>query len=173
MKKLVILLLFVIFSLNSIGQFKYSGNWTYGTNTDVFDGRYKIASVKGSSSTIPYKTPTFSIWIMKDKSIPDVCFKGVPYSGCDGKKVKIKFDNKETVYQMVASGGANNESWFIQPYEYRFTEDFLKALKTSVTMYVRLNSDCDQSYDCSFSLTGSTVAINFLKIDFISLFDKK
>ena len=173
MKKLVFFLLFVTFSLNSIGQFSYSGNWTYGTNSDVFDGSYKIASAKGSSSTVPYKSPTFSIWIMKDKTIPDVCFKGVPYSGCDGKKVKIKFDDKETIYQMVASGGANNESWFIQPYEYTFTKDFFSAIKSSKIMHVRLNSDCDQSYDCSFSLVGSTVAINFLKIDDTSLFDKK
>jgi hypothetical protein len=173
MRKLSVFLLFVALNLNSIGQFKYSGNWTYGTNADVFDGDYKIASVKGTSTTFPYNTPIFSIWIMKDKSIPEVCFKGVPYSGCDGKKVKIKFDNEETIYQMVASGGANNESWFIQPYEYRFTEDFFKAIKSRNIMHVRLNSDCDQSYDCSFSLAGSTVAINFLKIDFISLFDRK
>ena len=110
---------------------------------------------------------------MKDKSIPEICIKGVPSSVCDGKKVKIKFDNEETIYQMVASSGANNESWFIQPYEYQFTEDFFNSLKSRNIMHVRLSSDCNQSYDCSFGLAGSTVAINFLKLDYTSLFERK
>jgi len=172
MQKLITLLFFAAIGLNSNGQYKSSGNWSYGTNSDVFDGSYKIASVTGSSSVTPYKTPTFSIWIMKDKSIPDICFKGVPSSVCDGKKVKIKFDKDETVFEMVASGGANNESWFIQPYEYRFTKDFFNDIKSKSIMHVRLSSDCNQSYDCSFSLAGSTVALSFLNIDYTSLFDR-
>jgi hypothetical protein len=172
MKKLIILLLFVAFNLNSIGQFKSSGNWTYDNNSDVFDGSYKIASIKGTGSVAPYKTPTFAIWIMKNDSIPKVCLKGVPYAGCDGKKVKIKFDNEETIYQMVASSGENNESWFIQPYEYRFTEDFFKALRSRNFMYLRFSSDCNQSYDCTFNLLGSTSAINFLHLNYTSLFDR-
>jgi hypothetical protein len=170
-RTLSIVLLLILYS-EAFGQFKSSGNWTYGTNTDVFDGEYKIASVQGTGNVFPYEKPTFSIWIMKTDSIPLVCIRSVPYSGCDGKQVKIKFDNEETVYQMVASSGANNESWFIQPYEYRFTEDFFKSLRSRNKMHIRLSSDCNQSYDCSFSLNGSTAAINFLKINYKSLFDR-
>ena len=63
----------------------------------------------------------------------------------------IVFNSKE-----AADSSKNEDKDMLNQFD-----DFIKDLKSHSKMYVRLLSDC-KKYDCEFSLSGSTAAINFV-----------
>jgi hypothetical protein len=167
MKNNVFLIVFVlILSNNNYGQ-----KWTYSSGGNVFDGQYKTSSIIGTGGEFPYNNPIFVVNLFENEKL-NVYVGDAGFAGCDNKIAYIKFDNSEELYTFNISTNQNKDIWFLNE-DYRKKEtsisiiDFLEKLKNHNILYIRLYSDCNQR-DYKFSLSGSSVAINYVVSDYIN-----
>ncbi len=161
MKKQILLLLLII----PIQQIDLFGqNWKYKSGSSDFDGKYRTATVIGSGGEFPYKTPLFVVNYF-DESGLNVYFSNAGYAGCDHKVAYFKFDKDDEIYQSQITTNSDDDIWFVETFvnSNKSLEiiDLLEKLKKHSKFSVRLSSDCGQK-DYSFSLSGSTVAIDFV-----------
>lgn len=157
MKKLILLLGFVFFTLSSNCQI-----WTYKSGGNAFDGTYRTSSIIGKGDEFPYNDPVFVINVFRNEvNNPNIYLTNVPYAGCDNKSAKIVFDAEDRIYYFSVKTNEETDSWFLHLYSQEEFDDFIKNIKAHSKMSIRLQSDCVK-YDCVFSLNGSTAAINFV-----------
>lgn len=167
MKKNIILIVFVLFISNN----NYGQKWTYSSGGNVFDGQYKTSSIIGTGGEFPYNKPIFVVNLFEKDQL-NVYIGDAGFAGCDNKIAFIKFDKSEELYTFDITTNQNKDIWFLKE-DYRRKEtsisiiDFLEKLKNHNILYIRLYSDCNQS-DYKFSLSGSSVAINYVVSDYIN-----
>jgi hypothetical protein len=167
MKKVYLILIIIpLFSIS------YCQSWSYKAGENVFDGKYKIASVVGKGGKFPYNSPVFVINNFKNETI-NIYISDVGYAGCDNKVAIIKFAGDSSTYKFAIKTNSDKDTWFIDYLYYSTDEDYinwiklLDNLKKYSRMYIRLSSDCGQT-DLEFPLIGSTAAINFVASDYIN-----
>lgn len=168
MKRQILLTVCTLFIINTV----FSQTWNYSKGGDAFDGKYRTSSIEGIGDEFPYQDPSLIVNYFPDDKNLNVYLTDAGYAGCEGKTVKVKFNNDETIYVFNATTNSNEEIWFIHeyPYEYsRSTEvipvpELLEKMKKYHRMFVRISSDCGTN-DLEFSLNGSSKAINFILPD--------
>lgn len=154
MKK-ILLLIVMTFSVTGYCQ------WTYSTGKSDFDGNYRTSSVYGSGGKFPYTKPYLVINKFENNSV-NIYFSGAGYSGCDGRKIFFKFNDDDDVYETSYVGnGTNNDTWFVTSLKNIKQYQFIRKLKNSSLLSVRIRSNCG-SVDYKFGLRGSTKALNFV-----------
>ncbi len=162
MKNYFFLLFFLILFIYPIDLF--GQNWKYKSGKSDFDGNYRTATIVGTGGEHPYKTPMFVVNFF-DKGDLNVYFTNAGYAGCDHKVAYFKFDKDDEIYQSQISTNSNRDTWFIETFVCSNKSlkiiDLLEKLKKHNKFSVRLSSDCGKT-DYSFSLSGSTAAINFV-----------
>ena len=165
--KTTITVILLFFSLKNYSQ------WTYNTGKSDFDGEYKTSSVYGNGGSFPYNRPVLVVNKFKNSAI-NIYLTAVGYSGCQGKIVYFKFNGDDEIYKTTFVGeGINNKSWHIESLKNIDKIELLKKLKEHSSVSVRIRSNCGSS-DYSFSLKGSTKALNFvLGKDFIEDYIKE
>ena len=150
MKK-VILLLAVVFSVNVSAQ-----SWSYRSGGNVFDGEYKVASVKGTGNDYPYDSPTLYVRIMADGDL-DIFINGVGYV-TDETILTIAFDGEVKYRDNGALPSGDNEAVFISFSDVK-TSELIEDMKSASTMSVRFSASHGGKNDMKFSLSGSTRAL--------------
>lgn len=158
MKHLIILLILIPFSLSA-------QKWVYKIEKNAFDGDYKYAYVTGKGGKFPYHDPNLVINYFTKSGSLNIYINDAGYSGCDDSKIYFKFDNQEDVLFCDASSNDENDIWFFTFDNDQAIKAMLDVMKKSKIIHVRLKSECYQA-DYEFSLTGSTVAIDFVCKEF-------
>lgn len=167
MKKSVLLFVFILL----LSNINFGQKWTYSSGGNVFDGQYKTSSIVGTGGEFPYNNPVFVVNLFENEQL-NVYLSDAGFAGCDNKVAYIKFDNSEELLTFEITTNQNQDIWFLKANS-REKEasisiiDLLEKIKGHKTMYIRLYSDCNQS-DYKFSLTGSSMAINFVASDYIN-----
>lgn len=167
MKKSVLLFIFILL----LSNINFGQKWTYSSGGNVFDGQYKTSSIVGTGGEFPYNNPVFVVNLFENEQL-NVYLSDAGFAGCDNKVAYIKFDNSEELLTFEITTNQNQDIWFLKANS-REKEasisiiDLLEKIKGHKTMYIRLYSDCNQS-DYKFSLTGSSMAINFVASDYIN-----
>ena len=164
MRKLL-LLLFVtsVFQLNA-------QTWKYDSGGSDFDGKYKSSYVQGMGSEFPYQKPILAI--NKFDNANDINFY-ISNSGyfSEGTGVSIfwVFNNEpDVIYSTYDfSYSSDGNTLFIKEINNPKSEDklsayeFINKLKSASKVSVRVSNDYGKN-DMSFSLSGSTKAIDFV-----------
>ena len=166
MKKLLLILL----CLPMIGFGQKGGVWKFQESDNPFDGKFKTAFVVGYGSDYPYKSP--SLCIQKTEKSDDFInfyISGAGYHQKTGVSIKWVFDlEPNTIY--ISSNiytSKDGKTLFLDDFmnpEGGFKIEgieFIEKLKQANKVNVRI-SDEYSSNDLSFSLIGSTRAINLV-----------
>ncbi|SEC44396.1 hypothetical protein SAMN04489761_3010 [Tenacibaculum sp. MAR_2009_124] len=164
MKKVVLLFL-LITTLNVNSQ-----NWKYKSGKSEFDGSYKTSYITGKGSEFPYNDPQLVINKFGDSEDFNLYISGAGYFQ-DKNKTEIKFvvdSEPGIIYSTdsfsLSSGGKNvflnkftkaNSKYKISKYE------FVEKLKVASKISIRISNNYG-SNDLTFTLRGSTKAINFV-----------
>ena len=161
-------LLFYIFTLLFI-PFATSQTWTYKSTGNDFDGKIRTSSVVGKGGEFPYTSPRLVInFFENDKSL-NFYITDMGYTGCDDNKAVLLIDGSKRFKTVYVSDDAENTTLFFDNFESINSDEIgafsllemLQLLKTGSKLSIRVANDCYQR-DYSFSLTGSTSAINFV-----------
>ena len=167
MNKNVLIIIAILFiSTNALSQ-----SWTYNEGGDAFDGKYRTSSIDGIGTDYPYHEPMFVVNYFENSNNLNVYISNAGYAGCDGKVIKVKFNNNDTIYTFDATTNSDRDIWFLKEYANEFydyntltLDQLLKKLMKYSKFFVRVSSDCGKN-DLEFSLNGSSKAINFVLPD--------
>jgi hypothetical protein len=140
--------------------------WRYYSDEDAFDGNYKVASIVGTGYEFPYIKPLFVINSFENKPF-NIYVTDVGCACCDNLMAYIKFDKNDELYSYSVLTNSEQDTWFIQWYTSKVVLELFNNIKAHAKMYVRLTSDCSQD-DFIFSLSGSTVAVNYVTADYVN-----
>lgn len=165
MKKLLILLTFFAFTLQSNAQ-----SWKKSSGGDAFDGKYRTSSVRGSGGDFPYENPTLVINKFDSGSL-NFYISGAGYwqSGT-GVSVRWVFSNEpNTIYSTYDfSFSSDGKIIFLEEFNNPVNnamklskKEFIKKLQVASNVQVRISNDYGNN-SMKFSLSGSTNAINFV-----------
>lgn len=136
--------------------------WTYNSGGSDFDGKYRTSSVKGSGGKFPYESPEMVFNNFEGNQFFNFYLSDVGYLGCDNRSILFKFPDSPTIYKAgYTSLDKEKEIVFIQEFENIFVKDFFSKMKTNSKVSVRVSTECF-THDYSFSLSGSTKAIDFV-----------
>ncbi|MBL7811570.1 MAG: hypothetical protein JNL57_05055 [Bacteroidetes bacterium] len=161
---------FALFTSFFIGfsSFIQAQVWTYKQDKNPFDGKYKTCSIIGSGGSFPYTQPVLVLNHFENALDLNLYISEVGYAGCDNKKILVQFDNEDSIYSYSSSTNNDKNVWFFdfssemnQSGQQLSMFKLLKKMQIMSTIQIRLESECGQS-DYSFSLAGSTTAINFV-----------
>lgn len=142
-------------------------SWKYEVLKNDVDGRIYVASCIGWGGTYPYTKPRIVLNYFEEKAGLNLYLSDVGYTGCDNNKVTIVFDSKRKYFSFDVSTNKGRDALFINSmYGHYLTHGemavplyvILHEISKSTKMYVRVENDC-HSYDFSFSLSGSSAAI--------------
>lgn len=159
--KSTITLSIIIVILTSIAN---GQNWKYTSKENAFDGKYCAASIIGKGGKYPFNNPSFVINFFEKDNTLNIYIADAGYAGCDNKKVIIKFNGDNNLYEFNATTNNDKDSWFLE-FSYEDKENnisvfkLLEKMKGNAKMHTRLISDCGHG-DYEFSLNGSSSAIN-------------
>jgi len=135
--------------------------WSYESGKTDFDGKYKTSSVRGKGGEYPYQNPLFVINKFDGNGV-NFYITDAGYSGCSSKKIFLKFEGDEEIYETEnVIAGRNKDSWFIDEIKSLSDGQFVSKLKKHSFLSVRLKSSCGQT-DYRFTLKGSTAALNYV-----------
>ncbi len=164
--KHIILITFLTILLPRLSM---SQTWSYSSGEEPFDGKYRTASIIGSSINTTYKNPMLTVNNFENSNEYNVYLANVGYF-CDGLKAMFRFDDDPTIIK-CKPGASNKQSVaFLNSFFYfdEFDEmiyiskfEFLSKIEQYSKMYIRLSDDCDQ-VNMEFSLSGSSKALNYV-----------
>ena len=162
--------IFLFSSLLSISSFEQK--WTYSSGDNAFDGEYKSASVKGTGGNYPYQHPILVVNYFIKSDQMNIYFTDAGYAGCEKKIAFFKFDNDSIIYKFFVTTNSDKDVWFIEKYSYGVSNisvvELLEKMKNHNKVDVRLSSSCGQN-DYQFSLSGSSVAIDFVALKYMKV----
>ena len=159
--------LLIITPLTIFGQ-----SWTSSKGGDTFDGTYKTCSVEGRGTEYPYKSPRLSINIF-DNEKNDINFyiSGAGFfQNNSGLSIMWVFDNEPNTIYSSYSWSISNDGKIIFFDEFNNPDenatklekiDIISKLTKANKVSIRVSDDYGQN-DLTFSLSGSTRAINFV-----------
>lgn len=183
--RILVICLFIGISIKSLN----AQSWTYRAGGDTIDGIYKTSMVVGMSKDSSFHEPIFVINVLRrDVENPTIYLTDVPVLLCTNDKILISFDTDPKIFTFSVLSDEKKVSWFLHlmggksknqsisygnvekseddEYQESKRENELKYFIMSVQsrsskMYVRLRSSC-LKYECSFSLSGSREALDFV-----------
>lgn len=166
MKKLLFLsILFLCTQTNIKAQ-----SWKYENGGDAFDGEYKTSFVKGIGSNYPYNKPVLAInKFDKDSQINFYISSAGYFQEDTGVKILWVFNTEPNVIYSTYdwSYSSDRKILFFKEFNDPNSDnkiskyEFIEKLKLASKVSVRI-SDKYGSNDLTFSLSGSTKAINFV-----------
>ena len=162
-------LFFTAFLLTLLSQDLVGQAWKYESGEDPFTGKFRNASVVGTSTNRTYDSPVFVVNNFDNSTTFNIYISNIGYF-CDNLKISFKFDNNDDLFWSPASEDNKQNVAFISTIykgdsnsgDKQFGKfEFLELLQTHSKMYVRIEDDCDFAR-ADFSLSGSTKAIQFV-----------
>ena len=159
----------IFFSLSFLVLSSFQAqSWRYKTVSNVFDGNYRFSYVNGVGNNFPYKTPSLILRKYDIKEDVDLYINGAGYFQ-SGTNVEVRFvfsDEPNIIYYCTnfnysTDGKALFLESFSNPQGKISKMEFIKKLKHSNKITIRA-SDRYGLNDMTFSLSGSTKAINFI-----------
>jgi len=157
-----------------IWQFSFAQTWQYSSKGNAFDGKYKMAYVDGLGGEFPYNDPYLALTKYENKKDIDIYISDAgSYDSDQGVAVYLIFDNEPDVkYKAIGvSYSTDNSAIFFDYINYPPYASFynnldkikiIEKLKKASKLYVRIEDDYYGQKDLTFSLRGSTKALNFL-----------
>jgi hypothetical protein len=164
MKK-ILLSLFALATLSISAQ-----SWKYEAGGSEFDGKYKTSYVQGQGSEFPYNDPVLSInKFDKQNDINFYISNSGFYQEDTGVRIVWAVDNEPDIlyYTNRFSYSSDGKTLFINGFNDPHSNgemskyEFITKLKTASKVSVRVSNNYG-SNDLSFSLKGSTKAIEFV-----------
>jgi len=150
--KRIILTIATVLSLTSL----FSQAWIYTPHKNKFEGTsFEIAAAYGQGD-FPYNSPILAVR-KSEETGTEIMMTGVGYANADRTVLKYYFDDGEAETIRISTS-TDGQSYFL--YVDNQTE-FINKLKTGSKVYFRAYTGTDQ-HDYTFSLSGSTAAINKL-----------
>lgn len=165
MNKIVNITLLSVFFIaeTALGQ-----SWKYENAINDIDGKYHVASTTGWGGKYPYNSAKIILNYFEESEGLNLYLTNIGYTGCDNNEVIFVFDSKRKYRAKNVSTNNDRDALFIDEVIGDF-DSFSNAnwpqyiilyeLMKSSKLYVRVRNDC-HSYDFSFSLSGSSSAIN-------------
>jgi hypothetical protein len=161
MKKILLLVAVLSFNLSN------AQSWTKSSGGNAFDGKYKTSSVLGNGSEYPYKKPFLVVNKFEDSGI-NFYIEG---SGFWNTSIDVlfSFDNDSgVIYESTShSLSSDSKTIFLKDFIDKKTKGVLSnyevidKIKKASKLYVRISGRYGNN-NLSFSLRGSTVAINYV-----------
>ena len=136
----------------------FSQSWEFSEEGNPFDGKYKIASIIGQGSSHLNKSPILFIKKFDDDEIEFSISPG--FFANSNTIVLFNFDEKENIYESLENYYSDDGRIIFKNLDISFYEMF-KEMKNGNKLWIRLKDDYEQN-DMSFSLSGSSKAINFV-----------
>jgi hypothetical protein len=175
-KKLLFLTLCLL-----IFQVSHSQTWKYSTEGNAFDGKYKQSYVYGSGGKFPYNEPSLHLTkYEKEEDINLYIDDAGSYDYNQGVIVYWIFDNEPDIRYKTIGVEFSADRSAIFSEKFRFSDgtttfadeiltedylnviDFIEKLKSASKVYVRIEDNYYGKKDLTFSLRGSTKALNYL-----------
>lgn len=166
MKKLLFLsILFLYITTNVSAQ-----SWKYENGGNAFDGKYKISSVKGLGSEFPYNKPFLVInKFDKDSQINFYISSAGYFQEDTGVKILWVFNTEPDIIYSTYDWSYSSDGKIIFFKEFNDPNsdnkisryEFIEKLKLASKVSVRISNKYG-SNDLTFSLSGSTKAIDFV-----------
>lgn len=166
---LTVLVISTVFESNS-------QTWKLSSFKSEFDGDVKSSSIIGTGGKFPFTKPLIVVNTINDNNL-NIYFNDVGYAGCKNKIAYLKFDNSDSIYNFFVTTNNARDVWFLDLWTPAYGTNInviwlLKKIKVHKKLYVRLASDCDVN-TYTFSLTGSTKAIDFATNNYLSKYWEK
>lgn len=153
----------------SFANVSFSQKWQTNSSNTPFEGNVRYAIVVGNGGKFPYTKPKMVVNYFENLSSLNIYINDAGSTVCDNKRAYLVFDNEKEVFHFDIDTDKNNETWFFIKSTLNLKTlsniELLEKLKKHSILFVRLESDCSK-YDFSFSLNGSTSAINFVLGDY-------
>ena len=166
MKKLLFLSILFLCTTTNV----YAQSWKYENGGDAFDGKYKTSFVKGTGSNYPYNKPVLAINKFDNDSQINFYISSAGYFQEDtGVKILWVFNTEPNVIYSTYdwSYSSDGENIFLKKFNDPNSDnkisryEFIKKLKLASKVSVRVSNKYG-SNDLTFSLSGSTKAIDFV-----------
>ena len=166
MKKLLFLsILFLCTTTNVSAQ-----SWKYENGGDAFDGKYKTSFIKGLGREFPYNKPILAINKFDKNSSINFYISSAGYFQEDtGVKILWVFNTEPNVIYSTYDWSYSSDGKIIFFKEFNDPNsdnkisryEFIEKLKLASKVSVRISNKYG-SNDLTFSLSGSTKAIDFV-----------
>lgn len=166
MKKLLFLSILFLYTQTNVS----AQSWKYENGGDVFDGKYKTSFVKGTGSNYPYNKPVLAInKFDKDSQINFYISSAGYFQEDTGVKILWVFNTEPNVIYSTYdwSYSSDGKNIFLKEFNDPNSDnkisryEFIKKLKLASKVSVRISNKYG-SNDLTFSLSGSTKAIDFV-----------
>ena len=164
MRSLLTCLISVLLISTVFGQ-----SWNFKATGNDFDGRIRTASIDGKGGEYPYTTPTLVVNYFENSKSLNFYITDMGYTGCDDNQAFFVIDGTHRLKTQYVSDDSEKSTLFFDGFDKINSGEYgtfsnlevLQLLKSGTKLSVRVSNDCYQR-DYSFSLTGSTAAINFV-----------
>ncbi|WP_047788025.1 hypothetical protein [Tenacibaculum mesophilum] len=152
-----------------LSQTIWAQNWNYKSGGNVFDGKYRTASIIGKGNDFPYNKPILVLNLFNEESLNFYITNSGYFPDTSSVEILWVFDNEpNTIYKSVEiSKSKDNETLFLKSFINTITKEevnqieFIEKLKKALKINVRI-SDYNSQNDLIFSSKGSTKAINYV-----------
>lgn len=160
---------FILILIITTTHFLQAQNWNYESGGSAFDGKYKTASVLGKGTDFPYHKPLLVINLFNEKSLNFYIAEAGYYQSLQDIEILWILNNdSNTQYKSFNfTKSADGKTLFLDDFknlatgEYLFNLDFIEKLKSANKIDVRIKNKYGKN-DITFSLSGSTEAINYV-----------
>lgn len=147
----------------------FGQSWNFKATGNDFDGRIRTATIVGKGGEYPYTSPTLVVNFFENSKSLNFYITDMGYTGCDDNQALFVVDGTHRLKTQYVSDDSEKSTLFFDGFEKINSGEYgtfsnlevLQFLKSGTKLSVRVSNDCYQR-DYSFSLTGSTAAINFV-----------
>lgn len=144
-----------------------SQSWKYESGGNAFDGKYKTSYVVGKGTDYPYHKPLLAINMFNEESLNFYITSAGYFQDESETEILWVFSNEPNIlYETIDfSISKDNKNIFLNLFKgsddsYLMQLEFIEKLKKASKVSVRIKDKYSQN-DISFSLYGSTKAINY------------
>jgi hypothetical protein len=173
--KTIFFIIFIVFQFEN----RMSAQWRVNSGNNAFDGNYKSAILMGKGYKFPYQKPNlvFNLFNNKDSNF---YLSDIGYVGCDNNILVFKFDKVDKYYYSYPQENANNDILFFDNFGYLDSENefvnidklkIIELFKKNQKLSIRYSNDCT-SMDFDFNLSGSTVSLDKVYLNYYSVLKK-
>ena len=163
MKYLIFFL--TLFSINIIS----AQSWSYESGGNVFDGKYKTASVQGRGTDSPYYKPLLVINLFNENSLNFYVSSAGYFSQSSDVEILWIFNNEPDIIYTTDDYSISKDGKiiFFSSFKNTITGDklfkleYFEKLKSAGKVDVRIKNDYGKN-DIVFSLSGSTKALDYV-----------
>ena len=150
--KRIILTIATVLSLT----YSFSQVWEFTRHENKFEKTFFEAAGVGGEGEFPYNNPVLGIRKSKQNGV-EIMMAGVNYANADNTRVKYYFDDGEAETTRISTS-SDGQTYFLYLND---QSKFINQLKNGSKVYFRVYTSMG-NYDYTFSLSGSTAAINKL-----------